>query len=314
MSFFSVLFALLIEQVRPLARGNPVHTVVQVWVAWCARNLDAGQRSFLWLAWWVATMIPVMLAALGFYLADQVGGWPLVLIWSVAVLYLCLGFRQFSFHFTEVRQALAAGQMDQALELLARWQKTDPADIPEQELVGRFIEASTLAAHRHVFGVLTWFSIGAALGLGPAGAVFYRVAEMLARYWRSQPAQQSGPVVSPELSSMTAQMWQLTDWLPSRATAVAFAVVGNFEDALEGWRTWSRLEAEDHDGLILCAAGGALGLQLPSLAASGSEDAARPIFEPPDNDSLSAVVGLVWRSVVLWMVLIALLTLARLLG
>ena len=35
---------------------------------------------------------------------------------------------------------------------------------------------------------------------------------------------------------------------------------------------------------------------------------------PPERSHLASVVGLVWRSVVLWMVLLALLTLARLLG
>jgi adenosylcobinamide-phosphate synthase len=35
---------------------------------------------------------------------------------------------------------------------------------------------------------------------------------------------------------------------------------------------------------------------------------------PPELAHLRSVVGLVWRSVVLWMVLLALLTLARLLG
>ena len=50
------------------------------------------------------------------------------------------------------------------------------------------IEYSVLAAHRHVFGVLAWFSVLAALGLGPAGAVLYRLSEFVSRYWRTAAA------------------------------------------------------------------------------------------------------------------------------
>ncbi|MEQ1657349.1 MAG: cobalamin biosynthesis protein CbiB, partial [Hylemonella sp.] len=51
MSFFSLLLALLIEQVRPLARGNAVHAGMRSWLRWVVRKLDAGERSHGWLAW-----------------------------------------------------------------------------------------------------------------------------------------------------------------------------------------------------------------------------------------------------------------------
>ncbi len=314
MSFFSVLLALLIEQAQPLSRGNPVHVAAQAWVAWCARNLDGGRGFAPWLALGVAVCVPALLTVLGFWLASELGGWFLALVWSVAVLYLCLGFRQFSFNFSHIREALMLGKMDEARSAFASWQKTQDKPESEQDLVGRLIEASVLAAHRHVFGVLTWFAIGAALGLGPSGAVFYRVAEMLGRYWHWAPEGQMEPGVSEALGLATQRMWQLMDWLPSRVTAVGFAVVGNFEDALEGWRAWLKTALADHDGLILSAAGGALGLALPRVLAQGDEALSASGFKTPQAENLAAVVGLVWRTVVVWMVLVALLTLARLLG
>ena len=45
------------------------------------------------------------------------------------------------------------------------------------------IEHSLLAAHRHVFGVFFWFVLLSTFGLGPAGAVLYRLAEFVSRYW-----------------------------------------------------------------------------------------------------------------------------------
>ena len=39
MSFFAVLLALLIEQVKPLPRGNRVGHAMRAWVSWVARTL-----------------------------------------------------------------------------------------------------------------------------------------------------------------------------------------------------------------------------------------------------------------------------------
>ena len=44
MSFFAVLFALLIEQLRPLPRDNWVHDTLVSWVGWTGRNFDAGRE------------------------------------------------------------------------------------------------------------------------------------------------------------------------------------------------------------------------------------------------------------------------------
>ena len=66
MSFFAILFALLIEQVRPLARGNPIHAGLRSWARWASRNFDAGKPQHGWIAWGVATLVPAA-AALGIH-------------------------------------------------------------------------------------------------------------------------------------------------------------------------------------------------------------------------------------------------------
>jgi adenosylcobinamide-phosphate synthase len=51
-----------------------------------------------------------------------------------------------------------------------------------------------------------------------------------------------------------------------------------------------------------------------SFAGGGLPDGGSTPGREPEPGHLRSVVGLVWRSVVMWMVLLALLTLARLLG
>jgi adenosylcobinamide-phosphate synthase len=351
MSFFAIFCALLIEQVKPLTRSNPIHHGLRHWANAVSRNFDAGKSDHSWVVWLITAALPA-LAVLGIHwFLIQTIGWPAAVVWNVAVLYVTLGFRQFSYHFTDIRDALDAGDEDLARQLLADWQNVDASDIPRSEIVRHVIEYSVIAAHRHVFGVLTWYVIMAALGLGPFGAVFYRMAEFTVRFWkpRFKPKLTSSTndnihydnaVVSNHLRDTAAQAWYLIDWLPARFTAMGFAVVGNFEDAIDCWRNYAeQLPKLDNanDGVILAATSGAMHVRLggellrPAAQAeaanssfgaeSGSDfgnTAAEATISTPGREAepahLRSVVGLVWRYVVLWMFLLALLTLSKLLG
>ena len=186
MSFFAILIDLLLEQARPLAFDNPVHAGLRSWARTVRRNLDAGQTSHGWVAWSLAVGVPAAIAGLVYWGLAQFSS-VLAFAWTVAILYVTLGFRQFSHHFSEIRQALDVGDDATAREKLARWLRVDASSLPRTELLRQVIEHSVLAAHRHVFGVLVCFVVFWAVGLGPSGAVFYRLAEYLSRNWRARP-------------------------------------------------------------------------------------------------------------------------------
>jgi adenosylcobinamide-phosphate synthase len=330
MSFFAILFALLIEQVRPLARHNPFHAGLRAWARWVSKNFDAGKPHHGWVAWTLAVVMPAALAVAVHWALALLLGWVFAMLWSVAVLYVTLGFRQFSHHFTDIRDALDAGDEARARELLAHWQQVDASELPRSEIVRHVIEYSVLAAHRHVFGVLAWFSVLAAFGFGPGGAVLYRMSEFVARYWRYRSRMQTQPA-SAALQSAAARAWATIDWLPARVTALAFAVVGSFEEAIDCWRNYAQRFPDDNDGVILAATSGAVNVRLGgealksafspnasqgfrASAADGMTDTESTPGREAEVGHLRSIVGLVWRCVVLWMVLLALLTLARLLG
>jgi adenosylcobinamide-phosphate synthase len=108
-------------------------------------------------------------------------------------------------------------------------------------------------------------------------------------------------------------------------------VVGNFEEAVNGWRRDAALWLHANEGILLASAAGAIGVRLGGQAAPGVTPDRTKSFDRADNPEaaaargstpgapaqpghLQSVVGLVWRSVVLWMLLAALLSLANLLG
>ena len=58
MSFFAVLFALLIEQLKPLPRGNVIHDALTSWMRWTGRNFDAGREHHAWVVWAITCIVP----------------------------------------------------------------------------------------------------------------------------------------------------------------------------------------------------------------------------------------------------------------
>ncbi len=323
MSFFAIFLALLLEQARPLSLDNPIYQAIERWTGWVARTLDAGQQHLAWATWGMATLTPAILALAVHALADWGLGWVAAVLWNVALLYVTLGFRQFSHHFTAIRDALDEGDEHKARELLARWQNVQVGEIPRSEILRHVIEHSVLAAHRHVFGVFFWYAVLSVIGLGPAGAVVYRLSEYVARRWQREQGADGG--VSTVLAKVAQRAWTVLDWLPARSTALGFAIVGSFEDAMDGWRNHAQKFPDDNDGVILAATAGAINVRLGGAGlgaraadekgadADGASGSSTPGMQA-QMGHLASVVGLVWRSVIMWLVLVALLTMANLLG
>jgi adenosylcobinamide-phosphate synthase len=329
MSFFAVLLALLIEQLKPLPRDNWVHDMLVAWVRFTGRNFDAGKPQHTAVVWGVSVGVPTVLVA-GLHLLIAHWSLPLALAFDVLLLYLTLGFRQFSHYYTDIRDALDRGDEDEARRLLGEWRHLDASELPRTEVLRHVIEHSLLAAHRHVFGVFFWYVLLAALGLGPMGAVLYRMAEFSSRYWGYRLRTLDMPA-NDGLLALSRRMFALIDHVPARLTAFGFAVAGNFEEAIGSWRRDAGLWQHPNEGIILAAAAGAVGVQLGGHAAPGvTPDRSKTFSAGGESDMaqaqgstaglpaqpahLQTVVGLVWRSVLVWMVLLALLSLANVLG
>ncbi|KAG8150442.1 CobD/CbiB family protein [Burkholderia catarinensis] len=308
MTFFSVLLALIIEQVRALSPNNPVFALFQFHAETVAHGLDAGKQKHGILAWLAVVLPWVLIVALIYFLLYKVS-FVLAFVWNVVVVYFTLGFRQFSHYFTDIHLALNNDDVPRAREILHEWTGLDTVDMPVGEIVRHTLIHAVVASHRHVFGVFFWY----VLPIGPAGAVLYRISEYLARSW-STP----GDDRTAAFSTFAQRAFFVIDWIPARLTALGFAIVGNFEDAIYAWRNHTRQWPDPNDGVLLAAGSGALGARLAGpLAEPSSLDAlavgdSGPLTVGDDCTprTLQSAVGLVWRAVILWMILLLLLTLA----
>ena len=312
MTFFSVLLALFIEQMRALSPHNPAATLLQYHATTAGNGFDAGKTKHGILAW-LGVVLPWTLAvALIYYVLFRTNV-LLAFLWNVLIVYFTLGFRQFSHYFTDIHLALNNDDVPLAREILQEWTGLETVDMPVSEIVRHTLIHAVVASHRHVFGVFFWFLVPC----GPAGAVLYRIAEYLARVW-NDPAQER----SAAFGAFARRAFFVIDWIPARLTAMGFAIVGNFEDAIYAWRNYAQQWLDPNDGVLLSAGSGALGARLngPLAEPSSAEALAAgdagplPVGEDCTPRTLQSAVGLVWRAVILWMILLLMLTLALWIG
>ena len=310
MGFVALIFALLIEQGRSLAPGNPVSRAVTAFADAVRRGTDAGERRYGVFGWCLVLGSLIALVVLGQILASKLH--PIALFcYYVLILYWTVGFRQFSHAFTEIQIALAAGDHAGAREILQAWLRLrepgiEVRDASVHEICRLAIAHALVAAHRHVFGPLFWFI----LLPGAVGPVLYRVAQTLAERWFQ---------ADDSYGDFAARAYQLLDWVPLRLSAAGFAVVGNFEESVYCWRgAVAAGTGDDQRALLLAAGSGALGLRLADSELEARWSTGEQGFEwqgsEPGAEGLRSAVGLVWRSVILWIALFAMLTLANWLG
>jgi cobalamin biosynthesis protein CobD/CbiB len=295
----AIVAALLLEQWRPLGNRKAVAAALAGWADWLEQSFNAGEARHGTIAWTLAALLPVAAAAALYALLLWLNPFAALLL-NVACLYLTLGFRQFSHSFTGIQAAVRDGDIDRARELLGSWRGEPAAQRSREEVIRLAIEEAIVASHRHVFGVLFWFM----LLPGPSGAILYRMACFLDRRWRGKG----------EFGRFAARVRALLDWPAVRLTAAAFAVVGDFEDAVYCWRSQAAAWPDPDQGVLLAAGAGALGVRLgmPLTEIEGLRVRSDlGLGEAADAPHLDSAVGLLWRALVLWVFVLVVLSLAR---
>ena len=337
MTFFSLLCALLLEQLHPLPAAHPAWRAQQRLADWALNNLDAGRPMHGWIAWAAAVVLPAMLSY-AIYRLLAWAGWPLALAWNALLLYATLSFRQFGDYISAIREALERGDELRARQLLAQWKNhSSNAALPRHAFTQQVLEYAVLNVHRHMFGLATTFILFAMLGMGPAGAVLYWCADFVRAYWQQQ-RQRTGIESAGFVLQAAQTAWNGINWLPTRTTAACFAIVGNFELAIDNWRQLASSQTDDsrphNEALLLAVAAGAIDVpsdfstpaataaqtatqtagahttQDPTLAEDAGMAYGVALYaqQPSAMLRLHMLARLVWRSVLLWGLLIALVT------
>lgn len=303
MTLLSIVIALILEQLHALPVQRVLRGPLVRMAAFLEDKFNDGGRSHGAIAWGLGAALPAVLVSLLYALLIRVQPLTAFLL-GIGVLYLTMGFRQFSHFFTGIDLALRLGEVEQARQLLAQWRGHAGDRLTASEIARLAIEQALLSSHRHVFAPLLWFVV-----LGPAGALLYRLAHSLDELWGTRSEMEFG-----EFGQFAHQAFAVIDWLPLRVTAAAFAVVGDFEDAIHCWRTQAVRWPEAGSGILLASGAGALGVRLGmpvhEVIQEMGEVGDRPelgLGEDADPDLMQSTIGLVWRSLVLGLAVLALI-------
>lgn len=292
MKLLALLVALAVERLRPMRPDDWVH-IAPLRLADAVRfNFDADERGNGVLGWFIF----VAIALVGVLIAQTLASVSGVLLFAlhVVVLWYTVGLRRIWDPLDRVRVALSIGDLQAARRTLmdradafdaatddvlakpaesaATWTQTDAKRVADSTnmpgathlsdatSIARAASArAILAAHRQMLAPVFYYL----LLPGLIGPVLYRAAELLAHRW-----QVGQPMFDPESSPWQAdsshwgefarRAFAGIEWTPTRLSALTFAVVGNFDDALSRWREASRAGA-GASGLLVAATGGALG-------------------------------------------------------
>lgn len=324
MNVFALFCALLLDQFRPLQPHHRLYGVMRSMAHRLRQQLDADTPAQAWLIWALVVVGPAVLVWLVYWLIGHFLGSFFAFLCTLLVLYACLDFRAFGLHFTEVRNAVNTGDIEQAGRALGQWcdalerqedlQEAEPPECADDLAVGT-TKVSLEHMHRYVFGVFAAFVILAPLGFGPLGAVLFRSACYAHRFWAERESQAWPDSASPALAIVARTGWQAINWLPARISALMFAVVGRFDDAISAWRSYAGSRPNDADALVLATAVASMGMEQKFVQQVVNW---QPGTEPPEQpctmaegeqseqagavaDMLHTLATMIWRVLVLWL-------------
>jgi len=270
------------------------------WLHWLDTRFPEG--SFWRGRWGIAiALLPPLLAVGLFQLAlDQ----PLYglagLVFDIAVLFYAWGPRDLDLDVDAIAAAPDAAARREAAARLWPEGATPSLD------GGSLVSAVFRNALRRWFGVLFWFLL-----LGPFGAILYRLTVLSVE---GEAARR----LAGENAEGARTLLKILDWPVAQLVTLALALVGNFDTVLGAWREAGGASLSLEHRFLDAVARASVRTELAEEAADyldeqvGEGSVAMPpsIGALPELPELRDAMSLVWRSLLVWLAVLALFVIA----
>jgi len=285
-----VLDAVLGEPRRfhPLVGFGALANRVEQWLHGGTRCASAVQRTRGLIALLLITVPFLLLSYL--MIQNQI----LNFLFSVVILYSAIGHRSLRDHVLPVADAMEQGDDDAARYRASMLVSRDPdtMNVPRST-----VESALENGCDGIFGALFWFLLA-----GAPGVLAYRLINTLDAMWgyRSERYLHFGWAA--------AKLDDLLNYLPARLTAVSYALLGKTGQALQCWQQQAPACSSPNGGPVMCAGAGALNLSLGGPTRYRGEWQQKPILgmgPDPDSSDIRRAMGLVSRTLVLWLLVIS---------
>lgn len=212
------------------------------------------------------------------------------------VLYAALGLRSLLEHVWPVGQALQAQDLPTARRAVQRIVTRDCSALDEAGVATAAVESTLENGSDAVFASLFWFAIA-----GAPGVLLHRLANTLDAMWGYR---------TPRLLHFgwaAARIDDVLNWLPARATAFSYALLGHTRRAWRCWRAQAPLWDSPNAGPVMAAGAGALSLRLGGAARYHGRMEERPALgegERPQAADVHRACALLGRVLVLWLLVL----------
>ncbi|HEY0505911.1 MAG TPA: hypothetical protein VGD42_20700 [Lysobacter sp.] len=276
------------------------------WLRWLDSRFP---EDSVWRGRWglAIALLPIALLVTLFQLAllDALFGLA-SLLFGVAVLFYAWGPRDLDLDVDAVADA-----PDPVARRAAAARLWPEGGMPAQLDGGSLVEAVFRNAQHRWFGVLLWFLL-----LGPVGALLYRLVAISAE----GDAASALPAQARE-GARTLMAW--LDWPVAQLMTLSLALVGNFDTVLGAWRDAGGASFDARKPFLGAVARASVKCELAEEAAdyadvaTGLEAGDAGLVPPPPVPQFSGEVpelrdamSLVWRSLLVWLAVLALFVIA----
>ena len=300
----AILFAVALDRFIPDRHGFKPFAWYLDWAESIEQRFNGGSRLH-GIAAVLLALIPIVLGVmLARYLLGEISG-VVRFAFDVAVLYLCLDIYRLGSGARAVAEMLEAGDVREADSQLKDLAGKGATDLSEVGIAHAAVEAVLKQTNSLIISPLFWFIL-----LGPAGAVLQRLACILDKLWGHRYER------FVEFGWAAARLDDVLQWVPARITALSYAIMGSFEEALHCWRRQMGIWSDINSGPLLASGFGAMHMQnCESTDDVADYDATiGGLSVVPDAGHIRGVIALVWRVLLFWLAIGLLMTVAHLFG
>jgi membrane protein required for beta-lactamase induction len=291
MIFLIIIAALFAERYLLEQEDFRQHLWFRDYCRWF-RHLPLGswfsENRFAMLALLLLPISVVMI--LQSWAAETLGGVPEWFL-SFFILLLALGPHDIEHQVTNFLDARDHGSSERASRIASEIMDREAIE-EEPELSIRVSESVVEQANHRLMAVIFWFVV-----LGPAGAMLYRLSSLAEKFSRDDPDRRV-------INEQAFNLLHILNWLPARMLAATYALVGNFDNVLLAWRHWRDDVREDYpsdaSGLLILTGSAAVGHSPEETMPKDASD-----LPPLVEDAL----GLILRSLSIWIILLAIIQL-----
>jgi adenosylcobinamide-phosphate synthase len=299
----AVLVAVALDRFLPDRQGIKPFAWYRDWAESVEERFNGGRRSHGVGAVLLAIVPIVTAVAVARYILGELG-WVLSFVFDVIVLYLCLDIYRLGKTANAVAQGLMTGDIKEANAQLRELTGKGALELNEATIARAAVEGVLRQGNSLVVSPIFWFLV-----LGPFGAVLQRLSCILDMLWGHRYDRFK------EFGWAAARFDDLLGWIPARVTALSYALMGSFEDALHSWRRRMGVWSDINSGPLLASGFGAMHMRSADSGVDvGDYDEGGGEVVTPDASHVQRVVALVWRVLLLWLAIGVLMAGAHLAG